>query len=316
MRNDVITGVSRFNRFQQSVLLVYMILILVMFFSAGNIVIGRGIHTDVPPVGLSFWRWFVGGLLLLPFVWRGLFTSATIIRSHMPALSLLGCLIVGSSTLILIALNFTTAINVSLVVALQSIITVLFAWVFLKEKLIWTQLLGVIAGLVGVVVLLSKADWRMIIELQINIGDIIALLGILGFATYAININKIPKELRATESLFIIIMLGSLALTPFYLLETILYREVPVNTTAITAILIIALTASLFVTLMWNIGNQILGPSRAGMFINLIPVFTAILAIAFLGEHLYFYHIAGTVLISCGIYLVLRRSTGSTNRPL
>ncbi|MFQ5660330.1 MAG: DMT family transporter [Gammaproteobacteria bacterium] len=306
MNNIETTGVNHSIEFHRTSTFAYLILTLTTFFFAVNHVIGRGVRTEVPPVGLSFWRWLFGAILLLPFVWRGLYTSTAIIRTHLPTLFLLGCLMIGSTTIMLVALNFTTAINVALINATQPVMTILLAWLFLKEKLTRIQIVGVLAGLGGVVVMVSRADWRVIIDLQMNIGDGIVLLGMLGFSTYAINLYKIPKELKAGESLFVIILTGCLALAPFYLAETALYHAVPINATAIAAILTLALTVSLFAMLMWNVGNQILGPGRAGMFINLVPVNTAILAITFLGEHLYLYHCLGAILISCGIYFVLR----------
>lgn len=291
--------------FHTSAAFAYLILTLTTFFFAANHVIGRGIRDDIPPVGLSFWRWFLGGMLLLPFVWRGLHASVPVMRTHLLPLSMLGCLMIGSTTLMLVALNFTSAINAALINATQPVLTVLLAWLFLKERLSWPRLFGVVAGISGVLVMVVRADWSVLAGLQVNVGDVIALLGVLGFAVYAINIGKIPEELSPVESLFVIIMSGCTVLTPFYLAETVLYRAVPVSATSIAVILFIALTVSLFGMLMWNAGNRLLGPSRAGMFINLVPVFAAILAITFLRERLYLYHLVGAGLISSGIYLVL-----------
>lgn len=285
----------------------YVILTLGTLFFAINHVIGRGVHSEIPPVGLSFWRWSAGAIILLPFVWRGLSTSSTIIKAHIRPLSFLGCTMIGCTTLILVALNYTSAINASLINATQPVMTVLLAWLVFREGLVWSQVIGIIAGLVGVVVMVSRADWHVITSLQFNGGDLVALLAILGFAIYAINIYKIPKDLSATVSLFVIIVTGCLGLLPFYITETLLYRSVPLNMTSILAIITLALTISLFGMLIWNEGNRIIGPTRAGMFINLIPVFTAILAITFLNERLYSYHLAGAVLISTGIFLVLRK---------
>lgn len=295
--------------FFQSASFAYLILTLTTFFFAANHVLGRGVRAEIPPVGLSFWRWFLGGVLLLPFVWRGLYASAPVVRAHLLPLSFLGCLMIGSTTLLLVALNFTTAVNASLINATQPVLTVFLAWLFVHEKLKWPQPLGVAAGLAGVVVMIAKADWQVIAGMQINGGDIIALVGILGFAVYAINIYRIPRELTPAESLFVIICSGCTALTPFYLAETMLYKAVPITARSLAVILFIALTVSISAMLMWNAGNRILGPNRAGMFINLVPVFAAVLAITCLGEQLFLYHLVGAGLISSGIYLVLCRHT-------
>ncbi len=285
----------------------YAILTIGTAFYAINHVIGRGIHAEVPPVGLSFWRWFTAALLLLPFAWRGLLSSSDTIKANIRPLAFLGCMMLGSTTLILVALNYTSAINVSLINAVQPVMTVLLAWLVFREHLQRSQVVGMIAGMLGVVIMVSRAEWLIITNLQFNGGDIITLLAILGFAIYAINIRKIPDGLSATVSLLVIIFTGCIMLLPFYVAETLLVRSVPFTTTAILAVITLALVTSIFGMLIWNEGNRIIGPARAGMFINLIPVFTAILAIIFLNERLYLYHLAGAVLISTGIFLVLRK---------
>ncbi|MFT5133810.1 MAG: drug/metabolite transporter (DMT)-like permease [Gammaproteobacteria bacterium] len=276
-------------------------------FYAANHVIGRGVHAEIPPVGLSFWRWFLGAVILLPFIMRDLIASSAIIKTNIRSLSLLGCTMLGSTTLILIALNYASAINISLINTTQPVMTVVLAWLIFREKLVRSQVIGIAAGLLGVLIMVSRVDWAIIAELDFNPGDFIALLAIVGYAFYAINIRFIPRGLKPTVSLFVIIITGCLGLLPFYIVETLLYRPFPVNMTSIVTVIILALTTSLIGMLVWNEGNRIIGPSRAGMFINLIPVFTAVFAITFLGEQLHLYHLSGALLISTGIFLVLRK---------
>jgi drug/metabolite transporter (DMT)-like permease len=283
----------------------YLVLTLAMLCLAGNHVIGRGVHTEVPPVGLAFWRWLVAALILLPFVWTGLKASRATVRAHLGPLSLLGCLMIGSTTLMLVALNFTTAVNAALINGTQPTLTVAFSWLFLQVRLTRMQNFGVASALAGVIVMVSRADWHVLSGLHFNTGDILALLAMCGFAAYAINIRKIPPQLSAAEALFVIIVAGCIALAPLYLAESIFYRTVPVNRTAISAIIALAVFASLLAMLAWNVGNRIIGPNSAGMFINLIPLFGALLAVVFLGESLYGYHFIGAGLVGLGIFLVV-----------
>ena len=94
-----------------------------------------------------------------------------------------------------------------------------------------------------------------------------------------------------------IIVTGCVIVLPFYVIETVIYKPVPLSATAIYAITAMSLVSTVLGTLMWNRGNQLIGPSRAGMFINLIPVFAAIMAIVFLDESLHLYHVICAVLI-------------------
>jgi drug/metabolite transporter (DMT)-like permease len=283
--------------------LAYAALTLTAFLLACNHIIGRAVHGEVPPVGLSFWRWVVGILALLPFVLRHGSERWAIYRRHWRAFALLGFFMIGSTTLVLVALSMTSAINVSLINAVQPTLTVLFAWLFLKEALSTRRTIGILCGVVGVAVMVSRANLELLTGLDFQSGDFVALLAMCGFSGYALNLHRLPQELSGVESLFAITVAGTTMLLPFYLVESLAWKTVPVSTTSIGAILALALLVSVFGNLMWNAGNRLIGPARAAIFINLIPVFGTILAIVFLDERLYPYHLAGGALVGLGLYL-------------
>ena len=115
-----------------------LLLALTMLCYASNHVIGRAVHDVLPPLGLSFWRWVFGAAILLPFVLPGLKQVVPRYCQHWKLFSLLGLLITGSTSLVLVGLNFTTATNTSLINASQPTITALLCWLFLKDRLsIW-----------------------------------------------------------------------------------------------------------------------------------------------------------------------------------
>jgi len=159
----------------------------------------------------------------------------------------------------------------------------------------------------GVAVMLSRADPALLIRLDFQAGDFVALLAMCGFSGYALNLHRLPRELSGVESLFAITVAGTVMLLPFYLAESAVWKTVPVSTTSIGAIAALALLVSVFGNLLWNAGNHLIGPARAAIFINLIPVFGTVLAITFLGERLYFYHVAGGTLVALGLYLAAGR---------
>lgn len=291
----------------------YAALTLTAFLLACNHIIGRAVHGEVPPVGLSFWRWVVGVLVLLPFVVRHGRERWPIYRRHWPTFALLGFFMIGSTTLVLVALSMTSAINVSLINAVQPTLTVLFAWLFFGEALNTRRTVGIVCGVVGVAIMVSRADLALLVGLDFQPGDFIALLAMCGFSGYALNLHRLPRELSGVESLFAITVAGTILLLPFYLVESIAWKTVPVSITSIGAILALALLVSVFGNLMWNAGNRLIGPARAAIFINLIPVFGTVLAMIFLDERLYHYHLAGGVLVGLGLYLaaVQRRDTAA-----
>ena len=284
-------------------LFAYAVLTLTALFLASNHIIGRAVHGQIPPVGLSFWRWVAGGLMLLPFALPGARRHWPLLRSHVGPIALLGGLMIGSTTLILVALTRTSAINVSLINAVQPTLTVLLAWLLLREPLNRRRALGVICGISGVVVMVTRADLGVLLGLDLLGGDFIALLAMIGFAAYALNLRRLPRELGVVVALFAMTLCGTLMLLPFYLWETVTVAAVPVNATSVVVIVLLALFVSVFGNLGWYTGNRIIGPSRASMFINLIPVFGIALAMTFLGEELFAYHVAGGLLVIFGLLL-------------
>ncbi len=288
--------------------LAYLLLTLMAFFLACNHIIGRFVHTEIPPIGLSFWRWLFAGFLLFPFIAYKKRSLRNIFQNNIKNLLLLGTLIVGATTLILVALNSSSAINISIINTFQPVLTVIFARLFLKQKLVAIQLTGILLSCAGVLVMISKGQLDIIMSLQFNQGDLIALLAMCGFAGYAINVYRIPEELNVLESLFGIIISGCIVLLPFYLLESFFYRPVPVNATSLWAVPVLALLVSVFSMLIWNFGNRTVGTARATVFINLIPVFGIILAITLLGEQLSISHIVGAVCIFVGVACVIKNS--------
>ncbi len=288
--------------------LAYLLLTLMAFFLACNHIIGRFVHTEIPPIGLSFWRWLFAGFLLFPFIAYKKRSLRNIFQNNIKNLLLLGTLIVGATTLILVALNSSSAINISIINTFQPVLTVIFARLFLKQKLVAIQLAGILFSCVGVIIMISKGQLDIIMSLQFNQGDLIALLAMCGFAGYAINVYRIPEELNVLESLFGIIISGCIVLLPFYLLESFFYRPVPVNATSLWAVPVLALLVSVFSMLIWNFGNRTVGTARATVFINLIPVFGIILAITLLGEQLSISHIVGAVCIFVGVACVIKNS--------
>jgi len=297
----------------QSTRSAHVLLTLTALCLAGNHVIARSVHGEIPPVGLSFWRWLVGALFLLPFVLPRFYKLAPAYWASLRVLTMLGCIIVGSTTILLIALNFTTATNVSLINAVQPVLTVVLAVVFLKDRITAKSVLGIFAALLGVVITLSMGRWSALTNVQFNTGDLIALAAILGLATYALNLRKLPQGLSVVESLFGIMVMGSVMLLPFYVLESVFYKPVEFRAPTVVVVIELALLVSVFGNLMWYLGNLMIGPSRAAIFINLIPIFGAILAVTFLGETIFSYHLAGGTMICFGVWLVTRDRSQSVN---
>ncbi len=283
----------------------YILSATTVFLWALGVVIARAVHEEIPLIGLSFYRWTFAALALLPFVWRELKEGSSIIRANIKVLIVQGMLLVGSGTLLFYAMNFTTAINATMVNATQPVITALLAWVLLRERLKGIQVLGVTSAVLGVGIMVSKADWLVITSFSFNTGDILVALAVVGYALYATNLRNLPPQIGAFPALFVILTAGSFFLFPFYIAETLYVKPVPFAIKTVGLVITLAVLVSILSMVMWNVANQAIGPGRAGVFVNLIPVYGAILATSFLDEKLYYYHVLGGFFVCAGILMVI-----------
>jgi len=287
----------------------YVILVVSTFLLAVNHIIGRAVHEVVPPLGLSFWRWLVAAGCLLPAVIMNWRPTLAAYRRHWRDFVVLGGLIVGATSLILVALQYTTATNVALINATQPAVTVLLSWLIYHVRLERDQVLGILVSFCGVLVMISKGHLEPLLALDFNRGDLLAMLSMFGFAGYAVRYVRTSHGLGSVRALFGVIAAGCMLLLPFYVAETAWVAPVPVNATSIMAILAIALLVSVAAMLMWNKGNTMVGANRASIFINLVPVFGALMAVTLLGETFEIYHLAGMAMICAGVWLVVGRAS-------
>ena len=271
-----------------------------------GIVIGRGIYEVTPPIGVTFWRWFIAALCLLPWVIPQWKKEGYLVFKLWKPICAMGLFMIGSSTLSMISVNFTTATNVSLVNAGQPLTTALIAWIIFKDKLTFIQTLGIIAGGGGIVVMVSKADLAILQALEFNPGDLFMLIAILGYGSYANTLRTIPQELGLTVMMFVVTMAGCLEILPFYIYETVTYMPMPYDFLTVFWVAVLAIVTSLIPVYLWNAAISVVGVNRSAIFVNLIPVFGAGLAIIFLGETLRLYHVLGAAFICMGILLVVR----------
>ncbi|MDA0241566.1 MAG: DMT family transporter [Proteobacteria bacterium] len=293
--------------------LAYLMLTTTVFMWALGVIIGRAVHDFIPPMGLSFWRWFGASMVLLPFIWGDLWRSYTTIKANIRALCLLAITMIGGGTLLLLALNFTTALNASLVNASQPAVTVLVAWVLLRENVRSAHIIGMLGALIGLAVMVTEGDLQVLRTLDFNAGDLLVISATFFYSVYAVKVSRFSSGLSPWVVLFVVSFIGSMLVLPLYIYEATTIRTMPFTPNVIGIVAVMSVLVSLIPVYFWNRSNRIIGANRAAIFVNLMPVFGAILAILFLGERLFTYHIVGAAFVAAGIYLVIgqRRSAKS-----
>lgn len=282
----------------------YLLLILSTLFWSGNFVLSRGMHAEIPPVGLAFWRWAVALILLIPFLLRLQGKQWQLLKSNGRYLiwqALLG--VSGFNTLIYLAMQSTTAINAVIVNSIIPILIVLISWIRYREQLTFRQGIGVLLSLGGVLYILAKGEVSALLQVSFNPGDLLVLAAAFVWAFYSIGLKRYPQGLDPIAYMSGIIVTGLVFLLPFYLLEIQTGKVVQLTTTTTLTVLYVALFASILAFLCWNRAVREVGANRAGPFIHLMPVFSTILAILFLDETLHPYHLHGIGLVFVGIFL-------------
>ena len=291
----------------------YVLLVLTVLFWSGNFVLGRGVHTEIPPIALSFWRWWVALLILIPFAIKPLINQRRLIRQNLKILTILALLAVTNfNTFIYIALQTTTAINTVLVNATTPILIVLVSWAGFKERVTLQQGIGIAISLFGLLWIISRGNPAVLLSVQFSKGDLWTLLAAASWAVYTALLRKRPDNLDPIGFLAAIILIGSIFLIPVYIWEIHTGAMIQPTRTTAFSILYVAIFPSILSYIFWNRAVGIVGANRAGIFIHLMPVFAIILSIIFLGERLLAYHIIGIGLIFFGILLVTDGRTKET----
>jgi drug/metabolite transporter (DMT)-like permease len=295
----------------------YLLLTLTPFFWACNWIIGRGLAPSIPPMAMTFYRWFFALLMLAPFAWPHLKREWPIVWRNRRIMLLLGVVGVGShNALAYLGLNYTTAMNGVILNSFIPVMIIALSWLFLRQRLAPVQLMGVAVSLAGVLAILSQGSLETLAMLQLNRGDLFVILSMLLWSIYTICLRWKPAGLHMLSFLFVIALIGDTAILPFYLVESALGATMTFTPTAVGALLCVALFSSVLAYIFWNRGVEQVGASVAGLFVHLMPVFGTILAWLFLGERLRAYHVIGIALILSGIYVTSRAAARPIIAPL
>jgi len=283
----------------------YGLLVLTTLFWAGNFVLGRAVHLDVPPLGLSFWRWLTALVIILPFAiphWRA---SRQVIKKNWFILLVLSVFSVGCfNTMIYLGLQTAPASNSILLQSACPILILIISWLFFREKVTLLQGVGMLLSLFGVVVVVTEGSPSAIMDMSfLNAGTAWILLGVLCWAIYSSLLRLRPDGLSPFGFFALTVLVGVVVLLPFYLYETLSGRAMPFNLISVSSVLYLSIFPSILAYLFWNKAIAELGPARAGQFIHLVPAFGITMAILFLGEPLQGFHVSGFLLILGGIWL-------------
>ena len=285
----------------------YLLLTLPPLFWASNWIIGRALHSEIPPMAMTFFRWLFAIVILAPFAWPHIRRDWPVIRANWKTMLVLGAIGVGTHNgLAYLGLNYTTAINGVILNSFIPIMIITISWIFLHERLAPVQIAGVMISLAGVLTVLSKGRVDTLLGFHLNVGDLFIILSMALWSVYTIGLRWRPAGVNLLSFLFVVAVIGDLCVLPLWLGEMALGRHVVWSWTNVAALVAVALFSSVLAYTFWNHGVEEVGANVAGLFVHLMPVFGVVLAWLFLGERMEPYHVAGIALILAGIWATSR----------
>ena len=291
------------NKKNEDIRWAYLLLIFPPLFWAGNVVLARGVADLIPPVAMSFWRWAIALALLLPFTWKHVLRDWSGIKEGWKNILLVGLLGISSfNTLLYTAAQTTTAINISLTQSMMPAVIVLISFFLYRERVTRLQMLAVSLCIVGAGYIVMHGEWQRLQQLSFVEGDLIMLLAVCLYALYSVLLRNRPA-IHPMSFLTTTFAVGVVTLLPLYLWELGRVAPLQLSGPVIVSLLYVGLFPSIAAYLCWNRGIALIGANRAGLYINLIPLFAALMAILFLGERFQRYHLLGMVFICSGLIL-------------
>ncbi len=277
---------------------------------SGNAVMGRAAPDHaIPPIALNFWRWFVALLVFLPFGIPDIRRNAAVLRAKWPLFFAYGALgIFVFNTFFYIGLQSTTAIQAALIQSTLPVLVILFGWVIFRQAMTARQAIGACISIPGTILVVLHGDFGRLGELAFNRGDLWVLAGTSSWAGQLLLLRYIPRGVGFVAFQTVAVAAGVLCTLPFYLQETLAQlRPMPLDTTSVAFVAYGGLIGGALGFTLFNGGSMRLNAQTVGYFGNLYPLFTAALAIALLGEHLLWYHLAGGMMVLTGIAIATAR---------
>ncbi len=283
----------------------YIFLLFTTLFWSGNFIVGKVASLyEIPPFTLNFYRWLFAWAILMPFTFKEIIEKKRYILDNIKLITVLGITsITFFNSIVYYSLNFTHVISGVLMISVIPVMIIFFSWVFKIEKTNIYQINGVIFSLLGVAVIITKAELNILLDLDFNKGDLWMVVAMFSWAIYSVLLKKKKHKLSQISLLEVIITMGLIFLLPIYFIEMKMGYHVILNTPFVLTLTYVVLFPGLISFLFWIKGIALIGANRSGIFLHLMPIFSVLMAIIIFKEKFMFFHFMGALLILIGILL-------------
>ena len=290
--------------------LAYSLLVFATFCWSGNFIVGKFAYLfEVPPLTLNFLRWVSVWLILIPFTYKEIYINLNNIKKNWMVISFMGVITISTfNSVVYFALNYTQVINAVLVLAAIPAVTIIISSLMKVDKTNIFQLIGLLLSIIGISAIISNADINKIFSLNFNKGDLWMLVCVLTWSLYSTLLKKHNFKFSQFTLIQLMVSVGIIFLIPQFLYEQSMGLEIKFNKAFFIILFYVVIFPALIAYYCWQKGVEIVGPNRATMFIQLMPLLSALLAIIIFQEKFEFYHFIGALFILSGIYLSNRRN--------
>lgn len=269
-----------------------------------NITVTRYVAEFISPISISFYRWLIAFVLMSPFVLLSVWKYRTEIRQHAWQFAVLGaCGMVFYQGLAYSAAHYTTATNMGIINAFTPIFTIFISMFILKEMPTRYAVIGGILSFLGLLYVMSQGNLQSLMHLAGHWGDLLMILAVFLYAFYGVFLKKWQIKIPLLTSLYVQIAFALLFHLPFVF---VLGLDA-INSQNVGSVLYAGVFPSIVAPLVWMMAVQYIGPNRTSIFMNVMPIGTALIAYFWLNEAWTIYHTIGGVIILLGIALAQKR---------
>ena len=279
-------------------------------FWSGNFIVGKFASLfEIPPLTLNVLRWTSVWILLIPFTYKEILNNFSYIKKNIFIIGLMGVLSISTfNSVVYVALNYTQVINAVLVLAAIPAATIVISSIMKVDNTNYFQIFGLILSIFGIGYIISNGEMNRIISLNFNIGDLWMLVCVLTWSLFSTLLKKYKFKFSQFTLLHLMVSVGIFFLIPQYYYEQSIGLEVNYNKTFFLILSYVVVFPAIAAYYCWQKGVAILGPNKATMFVQLMPLFSVVMAIIIFNEKFALYHFAGAAFIVSGIYLSNKRT--------
>lgn len=271
-----------------------------------NAVVSKLSATAIDPAAISFYRWLLALIVLTPFVLPGVIRNWREVRANGWKLLILGLLgMVLYQSLAYYAAHSVSALFMGIIVSLIPLLTILISIVLLRIAPTVGVAIGSVLSFGGLIWLVSAGHPGQLLQHGIGKGELMMFAAAASYALYGVLTKRWMIALPNWQALYVQILFGVVLLLPNFLMA----QDVGLNSQNIPLVLFAGIPASIIAPFLWIQGVMRLGANTASIFMNLSPVFTAVIAVLFLHEQLHSYHLIGGGVTLLGVILSQRLRT-------